>query len=99
NLIHALAVASSFGVEIAELVDALSTYVPMNNRSQILAWKGHQVYLDAYNANPTSMQQAIREFRMAHPDSGILVLGDMGELGAASAKEHRAILELVRELG
>ncbi len=99
NFIHALAVGSYFGLEMSDMIKALSRYVPQNNRSQIVTWKGHQVYLDAYNANPTSMANAIRSFRTAHPDLGVLVLGDMGELGETALKEHQTILNLMEQLG
>lgn len=98
NLLHAIAIGLYFGVDVKNLGQALSEYVPGNNRSQIIIWKGHKVYLDAYNANPTSMESAIRGFRSVYPDQGILVLGDMGELGDVATREHQAILALVEEL-
>lgn len=99
NLIHTLCIGSYFGLEMNEMASAISYYTPSNNRSQILSWKGHRVYLDAYNANPTSMAHAIRGFRSSHPDEGILILGEMGELGEFATQEHALILQLVTELG
>ncbi|MBY5957888.1 UDP-N-acetylmuramoyl-tripeptide--D-alanyl-D-alanine ligase [Membranicola marinus] len=99
NLIHALAVSSYFKTDLASVVEALAGYVPKNNRSQILTWKGHRVYLDAYNANPTSMRHSISFFREEYPHQGVLILGDMGELGAATLEEHQSILELIDALG
>lgn len=99
NLIHAIAVGSYFQASMDQMVEALTGYTPVNNRSQIINWRGHQVYLDAYNANPTSMAHAIRSFRAGHPDTGVLILGEMGELGAVAAEEHLSILELLTELG
>lgn len=99
NLIHAIAVSSYFGIKAEDTVKALSNYVPQNNRSQIVSWKGHKVYLDAYNANPTSMVRALRSFRMAHPTEGALILGQMGELGATAEDEHKTILKLIEEMG
>ena len=98
NLIHAIGVGSYFEIDMESVASALSGYVSRNNRSQIVKWKGFKVYLDAYNANPTSMRYGIRAFRRAHPSSGILVLGEMGELGAGALNEHRAVLELISEL-
>ena len=99
NLIHALAVGSYFNTKMEQMVEALSGYTPVNNRSQVTNWRGHRVYLDAYNANPTSMAHAIRGFRSAHPDNGILILGEMGELGALASEEHLSILRLLSKLG
>lgn len=98
NLIHALGVGSYFELDMQAMTEALVRYVPMDNRSQIVSWKGRQVYMDAYNANPTSMTNAIQSFRSAHPDAGVLVLGDMGELGETAIKEHEAILALIENL-
>lgn len=98
NLIHALGVGAYFGIEMGSMVDVLSGYTPSDNRSQIIEWRGHRVYLDAYNANPTSMAHAIRGFRAVNPGKGILILGEMGELGESAAGEHLSILKLVTEL-
>ena len=99
NLLHTIAIGSYFGLRMKDMVEVLSQYIPQDNRSQILSWENHTVYLDAYNANPSSMIHAIRNFRAAHPTSAILVLGDMGEMGDLALKEHLSILKLVDQLG
>lgn len=99
NLLHTLAVGTYFEAGMEQMVEVLSRYEPADNRSQIISWKGHRVFLDAYNANPTSMAQAIRSFRAANPNQGVLILGEMGELGEVAGPEHESILRLVEELG
>jgi UDP-N-acetylmuramoyl-tripeptide--D-alanyl-D-alanine ligase len=58
----------------------------------------NKVLLDAYNANPTSMSLSIDNFAKWHND-GIMVLGDMFELGDEAAQEHEAIVQQVLDLG
>ena len=65
-----------------------------NNRSQKLVIKGVRYILDAYNANPSSMEVAINAFANDKSDSKIVILGDMLELGKKSKEEHESILEL-----
>ena len=55
--------------------------------------------LDAYNANPTSMELAIRNFSNETSGSKFLILGDMHEVGKASLEEHLAIVKLIKDLG
>lgn len=55
--------------------------------------------LDAYNANPTSLSLAVKSFAKLRLDRKVLILGDMFELGEASASEHREIIRLVGTLG
>ena len=62
------------------------------NRSQIIEKNGHQVILDAYNANPTSMLAAINNFINSEGKNKLLILGDMFELGSEAPKEHQYIV-------
>ena len=72
--------------------DAIESYRPENNRSQIIKTKQNRIVLDAYNANPTSMALALKSFdNIDHPNK-ILILGDMLELGNDSDEEHLKIL-------
>lgn len=52
--------------------------------------------MDAYNANPTSMQASITSFIDAFPGNQYLILGDMLELGTYSQQEHKNILNLIK---
>lgn len=96
NVAAALAVGNYFGVPVPQALEAVAAYEPDNNRSQVVASAdtGNTLYMDAYNANPSSMAAALDNF-LALPDKGrkVLILGDMRELGDYSATEHRAIVE------
>ncbi len=99
NCAAAILIGKYFNVEQDAIKEALESYVPENNRSQILKKEGHQIILDAYNANPTSMQAALESFSKIEGASKILFLGDMFELGDVAQKEHQNIAELASELG
>jgi UDP-N-acetylmuramoyl-tripeptide--D-alanyl-D-alanine ligase len=93
HVLAAAAIGRYLSVPYDKISEALTTWEPRNNRSQWLAHRGHGVVLDAYNANPDSMQAALGHFgRMEHPHKAVL-LGEMLELGQHSEYEHRFLLE------
>ena len=98
NVIASISVGLHFGIEIENIKSALRSYLPKNNRSQLLNTKNNHVILDAYNANPTSMQLAIRSFAELEVEKKMLVLGDMLELGETSQKEHQTVVRLIEQL-
>ncbi|MDJ0367537.1 UDP-N-acetylmuramoyl-tripeptide--D-alanyl-D-alanine ligase [Hymenobacter sp. H14-R3] len=100
NMAAAAAVGAFFEVPAAQVATALAGYSPQNNRSQLVRTAhGNDLILDAYNANPSSMAAALRSFAQRPEAPKLVVLGDMFELGATAAAEHRAIGELLVELG
>lgn len=98
NVAAAIAVGNFFSVDGADIREALETYQPTNSRSQVIEGR-NRIIMDAYNANPTSMNASVRNFRNIAGDDALLILGDMRELGDASEQEHRAILALLTTLG
>ncbi|HEX8428404.1 UDP-N-acetylmuramoyl-tripeptide--D-alanyl-D-alanine ligase [Hymenobacter sp.] len=101
NLAAAAAVGQYFGVPTADIADALASYAPTNNRSQLVDTGRNEVILDAYNANPSSMSAALRSFATrpgSRRSTKVVVLGDMFELGEESAAEHTALGNLLAEL-
>jgi len=103
NLAAAAAVGAFFGVPAVGIAAALAAYSPQNNRSQLVGTdRGNDLILDAYNANPSSMAAALRSFAQRPVAAGqgrLAILGDMFELGETSAAEHRALGELLADLG
>jgi UDP-N-acetylmuramoyl-tripeptide--D-alanyl-D-alanine ligase len=95
NINAALTVGKYFGVENADIKTALESYIPENNRSQLLSKETNQIILDAYNANPSSMVVAIENFLQLDDSNKILILGDMFELGEDSFNEHKTIVNLL----
>jgi len=92
----ALAVGKYFDVEDDKLIEAISTYQPENKRSQLMTTTKNKIYLDAYNANPTSMQNALESFAGIDMSPKVAILGDMLELGEDSSKEHLATAESLK---
>jgi UDP-N-acetylmuramoyl-tripeptide--D-alanyl-D-alanine ligase len=98
NILAALAAGSYFGVDIKEMINAIAGYVPDNLRSQVIKTKHNTLFVDAYNANPTSMQAAIRNFRNYPGKNKMLIIGAMAELGSASEQEHRSLISMLDEI-
>jgi UDP-N-acetylmuramoyl-tripeptide--D-alanyl-D-alanine ligase len=96
NFLTAIAFGIEFGVEPEKINEALSSYKPTNNRSQITKTEKNTVIMDCYNANPTSMQSALESFALIDAKNKFVVLGDMLELGQDAILEHEGILELLK---
>jgi UDP-N-acetylmuramoyl-tripeptide--D-alanyl-D-alanine ligase len=93
NVNAALTIGKYFEVEDLAIKEALESYIPENNRSQLLSKGSNQIILDAYNANPSSMAVAIENFLQLDNPNKILILGDMFELGDESNQEHKVIVD------
>jgi len=94
NISAAIGIGDFFDVSKIAIKTAIESYVPKNKRSQIIKKGTTQIILDAYNANPTSMQAAITSFAKHTSSNKVLILGDMFELGNSSKEEHQEIAEL-----
>jgi UDP-N-acetylmuramoyl-tripeptide--D-alanyl-D-alanine ligase len=95
NINAAVAIGKYFGVSDFEIKTAIESYIPENNRSQLITINSNEVILDAYNANPSSMAVAIENFIQLDKLNKIAVLGDMFELGEFSLDEHKNIVTLL----
>jgi UDP-N-acetylmuramoyl-tripeptide--D-alanyl-D-alanine ligase len=96
NIMAAVTMGLYFGVKHHHIKDAIESYVPSNNRSQISKTKYNTVLIDAYNANPSSMHAAVTNFRsFREKGKTAVLLGDMLELGSSSAIEHQHIYHTV----
>jgi len=95
NITAAITIGNYFKVEDTLIKQAIENYVPTNNRSQIIEKNGNHIILDAYNANPSSMAAAIANFSQLEAENKIAFLGDMFELGAESADEHKKVIQLL----
>ncbi|WP_333695988.1 UDP-N-acetylmuramoyl-tripeptide--D-alanyl-D-alanine ligase [Flavobacterium sp.] len=97
NIMAAITIGLYFNVSIQNIIRGIENYTPDNNRSQIIARGNHEVLLDAYNANPSSMEAAISNFLKLDKHSKILILGDMFELGNESGFEHQKIVNRLQD--
>ncbi|WP_194526082.1 UDP-N-acetylmuramoyl-tripeptide--D-alanyl-D-alanine ligase [Zobellia roscoffensis] len=98
NCAAAILMGKYFNVPLDKIKTAIESYSPKNNRSQIINHNGHQIILDAYNANPTSMTAALNNFSQMKGKHKIAFLGDMFELGSIASTEHLNIANLASEL-
>lgn len=94
NIAVAVAVGNYFDISENNIKNAIENYIPKNNRSQIIQKGTNKIILDAYNANPTSMQAALENFAQMKDKNKIVFLGDMFELGKDSKTEHEKIANL-----
>ena len=94
NILAAITIGIHFKLKATEIKKAIENYIPTNNRSQIIKKESNHIILDAYNANPSSMEVALENFSQLKKASKVVILGDMFELGDDSALEHQAIVNL-----
>ena len=95
NALAAYAIGRHFGVSPQNAKRALESYIPDNNRSQLIRKKDLHITLDAYNANPTSMQAALASFSKKGGKK-IAVLGQMNELGKHTEIEHKRLVDWIK---
>jgi UDP-N-acetylmuramoyl-tripeptide--D-alanyl-D-alanine ligase len=99
NIAAALCIGKYFGVAVKDANDAVANYEPANMRSQVMKKGTNTIILDAYNANPSSMQAAIENLAAMKSQGKVLILGDMFELEGEADKEHQAIGSLIKHFG
>ena len=99
NLLAAIAVGINFGVDRKQIDHALENYRPTNSRSQLTVTEHNRLIVDAYNANPSSMEAALENFRMVEAEKKMAILGAMRELGESSHEEHQRLAMLIGKAG
>lgn len=92
NILAAVSIGLYFKVPAEKIKSAIENYAPTNSRSQLLKWNGNDIILDAYNANPSSMQLAIENFATIPSNHKIVCIGAMKELGETSIQEHQQLI-------
>ncbi|PWK29278.1 UDP-N-acetylmuramoyl-tripeptide--D-alanyl-D-alanine ligase [Arcicella aurantiaca] len=97
NIAAAIRIGEYFGIDTKTACQAAADYVPNNNRSQFVEKGTNMVLMDAYNANPSSMSAAIKNFNNLKAEKKMVILGDMFELGDEAEAEHKALGTLLAE--
>ncbi|WP_445452826.1 UDP-N-acetylmuramoyl-tripeptide--D-alanyl-D-alanine ligase [Flavobacterium sp. 25HG05S-40] len=95
NINAAITIGNHFEVPFAAIKEAIESYIPENNRSQLLTKGTNEIILDAYNANPSSMMVALENFIQLDKSNKCIIIGDMYELGEESLAEHSAIISFL----
>lgn len=95
NLVNAIKVGDYFNLTPEMIATGIGEYQPKNNRSQLVKGRsGNEIIMDAYNANPSSMSEALKHFKsVVHKGEKMLILGDMLELGKDSIASHEQVLK------
>lgn len=99
NILAAISVGVQFGLDPDSIAKGIASYVPENMRSQWLNTGRNELFLDAYNANPSSMELAIKHFAGLNFPLSVVILGDMFELGQYSEAEHLNIIRQADQSG
>ena len=98
NISAAIVIGDFFNVSLKKIKEAIESYRPLDNRSQVININNKKIILDAYNANPSSMEFAIKNFHKKFTNDRILIIGDMLELGEYSKSAHKQIVNLIIDL-
>ncbi len=97
NMLAAATVGIHFGISEEAICHALTDYIPSNNRSQLTVTGSNKLIVDAYNANPTSMNAALQNFRDMKVENKMAILGEMRELGETSEEEHQKVVDFLKD--
>lgn len=98
NIAAAIALGAHYGVSSVEAKEAIENYHPTNNRSQVQKTERNTLVVDAYNANPSSMEAALKNIASLPDGPKWVILGDMFEMGEYEAEEHSRIVELLKQI-
>ncbi len=97
NINAAITIGEHFEVPNDDIKEAIESYIPENNRSQLLTKGSNEIILDAYNANPSSMMVALENFIQLDKENKTIIIGDMYELGGESLAEHKGIVDFLNK--
>jgi UDP-N-acetylmuramyl pentapeptide synthase len=99
NALAAAAAAHAVGIDTKTIEQGLAAFRPYTGRLQVKQARGGATLIDdTYNANPDSVRAAI-DVLASCPGPTVLVLGDMGEVGAQGAEFHREVGAYARAKG
>jgi UDP-N-acetylmuramoyl-tripeptide--D-alanyl-D-alanine ligase len=97
NILAAARIGIHLGIDPTDIQKAVENYEPGNNRSQLIQRGSNHIIMDAYNANPTSMTAALKNFAKINHPKKTVILGDMLELGSHTTEEHQKIADIIRD--
>jgi UDP-N-acetylmuramoyl-tripeptide--D-alanyl-D-alanine ligase len=98
NIMAAVAIGSHLGVSDENIKKGIELYEPKNNRSQVIRKANNTIYLDAYNANPSSMEASLKNFAAMPFGNKVAIIGDMFEMGSYAAQEHANMIAICQKL-
>lgn len=98
NIMAAVAIGKHLGVSDEKIKKGVELYEPKNNRSQVIKKEHNTIYLDAYNANPSSMEASLKNFAAMPFGNKVAMIGDMFEMGSYAAQEHANMIAICQNL-
>jgi len=99
NLRAAVALGRHLNISDDAIARGIAQYVPQNNRGEWRQTDHNLIFLDAYNANPSSMEASVRAVNQLHPDrEHLYIAGDLFEMGDYTESVHQRMIEVFREL-
>lgn len=99
NILATITMARQFDIDDKKIASGLLAYKPQNNRGQIIQSKRNSIFLDAYNANPSSMEASLRNsIKLNEEMPHFYIAGGLLELGSFSKEYHQKIVDLFKEL-
>jgi len=98
NLVAAVCIGRYFNVTPEKIKSAIEGYIPENQRSQIEISGSNTIIIDAYNANPSSMEAALKNLSENYDGNKVIILGEMLELGQDANAEHQHIVDLLSSM-
>ena len=97
NINASIAMGIHFGLSFEQIENGIKNYIPKNNRSEMIKTKNNLLFVDSYNANPTSMKVSIQSFMKFKEVNKTLIIGDMYEIGKTSLVEHERVLNSIKD--
>ncbi|MDG1253150.1 MAG: UDP-N-acetylmuramoyl-tripeptide--D-alanyl-D-alanine ligase [Schleiferiaceae bacterium] len=95
NLKAAWTLGLRYGLSPELICQGIASYIPSNNRGELRKTEKNTLFLDAYNANPSSMELSFLYAKDSHPElPHVYMAGDLFELGSYSALEHQDMVDL-----
>ena len=98
NIVAACTIGDYYNISTENKKKSIESYTPKNNRTEIVKTTSNYIILDAYNANPSSMESMISSFSKLKKENKFCILGEMRELGKYSKEEHQNLIEKISEL-
>lgn len=98
NALAAASIASELGVGAEDIKSGMEGFAGVPMRIEIKDLFGALVISDVYNANPASMEEAVKELVRLKGSRTIAVLGDMLELGPYAEEAHRKLVRRLSQL-
>ncbi|MCH1547358.1 MAG: UDP-N-acetylmuramoyl-tripeptide--D-alanyl-D-alanine ligase [Flavobacteriaceae bacterium] len=98
NICASICISDYFKISVDFIIKGIESYIPQNNRSEKLIQNSNEIILDAYNANPTSMELSINSFTKIKTKNKIIIVGDMFELGIEAIGYHQLIVDQLEKI-